>query len=321
MTYFLCHGFVSCPDSVIATEHIVRVCSSRNIISSSKHEILVAHKCNNKVSYHVIVKAYTEEDTELLFRNFLNCRAVAMMVNEVLGTRIQVRCRPAKSGLAPDNRYTSFIDLGIYNKDRALRLAFSSKITSPDRPFVPPGYKYQSHSDGLLHSSDDKVQKEKEILVKTLVVPCPCEKDYTVFEVEYKGAASPARQILPTFKSAFNIVKHPCLNEISPDLITWVVGLADRLPGARKVGQPFSDCRIDHICLRFTLNRSYASHCHCIGRAHTSHCVMIALHIPDGRAYQSCWDRSCESWAFLSLCPPALAQSLSELHQDCFENP
>ena len=141
-----------------------------------------------KVSYHIIVKTYTEEATKVLLKNFLNCRAVAMMVNEILGTRIQVRCRSAENGLDSDCQYTSFIDIGIYNKDRALRLTFSSKITSSDRPFVPSDYKHQSQLDGLSHEPDDDGQKETENLVKTLVAP-PCEKDYTVFEVEYKRAA------------------------------------------------------------------------------------------------------------------------------------
>ena len=90
-----------------------------------------------------MTKAYDTEGDEILVSDFLACGVIAKMVNEILGKTILVLCRPNDGDSLHSKRSTSFIDLGIYNKDRAFRLALSSKITSPNRPFIPADNKTQ----------------------------------------------------------------------------------------------------------------------------------------------------------------------------------
>lgn len=56
----------------------------------------------------------------------------------------------------------SFIDLAIYTKDRPFRLIFSSKITSPDRPFVDAMKRQFSFGDE---------RDGKTTVMDTLIVP------------------------------------------------------------------------------------------------------------------------------------------------------
>ena len=86
----------------------------------------------------------------------------------------------------------------------------------------------------------------------------------------------------------------PCqLKTIHPSLVTWAVELANNISGEGKSGPAFASCRNNGTCIEFTLNRNYASYCYCVGREHINHRITIAIVICDGRAFQSCWDRTC----------------------------
>ena len=97
----------------------MKVRLSLPIISLVRNEILVAHKSNKKISYHVIIKACTKEGNEILVKNFLACGVITKVVNKILDSKILVLYRPNNSDLVHDKRST-FIGLEIYNKDCAL---------------------------------------------------------------------------------------------------------------------------------------------------------------------------------------------------------
>ena len=121
-----------------------------------ENEILVAHG-PTKRSYHIVVKMYDDATgKEVLLRNFNTCKIIANIVTDALGTSVLVDRKPGHGGKAnPDA--ASFIDLAIYTKDRPFRLVFSSKITSPNRPFV----------DGAAKNN----RVDKTVVMETLVVP------------------------------------------------------------------------------------------------------------------------------------------------------
>ena len=95
------------------------------------------------------------------------------MVNELLDSKILVIYKPNDGDSDNDRCSTSFIDLGIYNKDCALRLTLSSKITSPNRLLVPV---------------DENTREEKEIIMDSLIVPN--KKNYHVIEIMDKEKAT-----------------------------------------------------------------------------------------------------------------------------------
>ena len=81
-------------------------------------------------------------------------------------------------------------------------------------------------------------------------------------------------------------------------LVPWVEMLAAELPGAMRSGRAVRVAHYEYsekeAYVHFTLNRGYASYCHCIGRPHSEQNIMISIDLFDGIAYQRCWDRSCK---------------------------
>ena len=99
--------------------------------------------------------------------------------------------------------------------------------------------------------------------------------------------------------------------------------LAASLPNSKKMGSAIIEARYEYseneAYVHFTLNRSYASHCHCIGRPHAGNNVMISIDLFNNVAYQRCWDRSCRDKRtqaiakhVLSSSPPAGAMPTKE---------
>jgi hypothetical protein len=134
-------------------------------------EVLVAHGPTKK-SYHIVVKMYGADSHEVLIKDFCACKILAKMVSDSLGDRVLVDRKPGHGGKA-NPEPTSFIDLAIYTKDRPFRLLFSSKITSPDRPFV---------EECRRNPLSPEEQGESSRIVATLVVP-PIAEDRRILDV------------------------------------------------------------------------------------------------------------------------------------------
>mmetsp|Transcript_1481 Transcript_1481/g.3539 ORF Transcript_1481/g.3539 Transcript_1481/m.3539 type:complete len:578 (+) Transcript_1481:931-2664(+) len=81
-------------------------------------------------------------------------------------------------------------------------------------------------------------------------------------------------------------------------LVPWVESLAAGLPNAKRMGYAINEARYEYseteAYVHFTLNRTYASHCHCIGRAHAENNIMISIDLFNDTAYQRCWDVTCK---------------------------
>jgi hypothetical protein len=242
-----------------------------------REEVLVAHG-PAKISYHLIIKAYNANNTEVLLNNFMTCKAIAEEVNCALGETIQVECKPGKRGAELSKRITSFIDLCIYTKNRAFRLAFSCKMTSPDRPFV---LNVNDHRDVWT------------LVLDTLVIPSHAEDSLVldIIETEVPSTSITDGSASTGYGSKLNVI-----TSSHSAFIPWVKELAADLPGAKKKGSAIIDFRCDtnESVLDFTLNRDYASYCHCIGRPHNEQNIMISIDLKKGKAYQRCWDQNCK---------------------------
>ena len=260
----------------------------------------------------------------------------------------------------------SFIDLAIYTKDRPFRLIFSSKITSPDRPFVDAMKRQFSFGD----ERDDKTTVMDTLIVPHNAAKMPTieikvardEKELDTAHSIHLGQESPSNNNDGGLASRIGVVVNSwlswgskkadqeettCIEARDPPLrasrptttlegsgpdanydedeyplldfgkevvarkslghdiphpfkglIPWVEKLAADLPGAMKAGRAVRVARYEYsekeAYVHFTLNRSYASYCHCIGRPHSEQNIMISIDLFDGIAYQRCWDRSCK---------------------------
>ena len=129
-----------------------------------KKQVLTAHSELN-ASYHVIISIFDQNEEELLIKDFQTCGNIAHIVDTRLGgdVKVQIKHKGAFS------RYTSFIDLGIYDKDRPFRLGFSSKTEGSYRPMIP-----QIHH--AIHSARDTI-------FETIVVPFQ-KKAIQILEIE-----------------------------------------------------------------------------------------------------------------------------------------
>ena len=284
-------------------------------------------------------------------------------MHDTLGDAILVDRKPGHGGKA-NPEPASFIDLAIYTKDRPFRLIFSSKITSPDRPFVDAMRRQFSFGDE---------RDEKTTVMDTLIVPHNAaemptieikvaddvkELDAThninlgqespstdreggfasriggvvnswlswgskkadqeeIFEAREQPpraskltttseGAGPSAQYeedeYPLLDFGKEVVARKSLGRDIPHpfkaLIPWVEKLAADLPGAMKVGQAVRVANYEYsekeAYVHFTLKRSYASYCHCIGRPHMGQNIMISIDLFDGIAYQRCWDTTCK---------------------------
>jgi hypothetical protein len=312
---------------------------------SFRDEVLVAHGPTKK-SYHIVVKMYGPDSHEVLIKDFSSCKTLAKLVNDSLGGRILVNRKPGHGG-KPNPAPASFIDLGIYTKDRPFRLLLSSKITSPDRPFV----------ERRTIPLSPEEEGESSRIVATLVVP-PIAEGRRLVEVLptshtsvppngrggssdacSAGGAARARPPLTVGAVGFGQASsswsagYPCpiagvpataceapnrdfslldygsgkimgkgigRNIPGPfrPLIPWVETLAARIPMAERIGAAIRDCRYEssgaEAYVHFTLNRSYASYCHFIGRPHAANNIMISIDLMRATVYQRCWDPTCK---------------------------
>jgi len=330
-----------------------------------KDEVLVAHG-PMKRSCHIIVKTYDADGKEVLLKDFSVSKILAIAVNDNLGDAILVDRRPGHGGKASPEP-ASFIDLAIYTKDRPFRLVYSSKITSPDRPFVDAMKRQFSFGD----ERDDKTA-----VVDTLIVPHNASEMQTI-EIKVdndddedldgkegtsvnqnppntdndSGLASRIGGVVncllswgsrktdeneqesnemsipsptdngpsiatpegtnpnddypedeyPLLDFGKEVVAKKSLGHDIPRpfraLVPWVERLAADLPGAMRSGRAISCSHYEYsekeAYVHFTLNRGYASYCHCIGRPHSEQNIMISVDMFGGIAYQRCWDRSC----------------------------
>lgn len=292
------------------------------------NEVLVAHG-PRKCSYHIIIKMYDTGNNEVLLKNFGVCKTLASTVNTNLGDSILVDRKPGHGGKTKPEP-TSFIDLAIYTKDRPFRLVLSSKIISPDRPFVGCRFSFQGGRD------------DKTIVVDTLVVP-PDPIDHRTIEIGVNAAnndvslrradtdkrderAPPCIGNTVPMVGSNNAAQMPRNSSNSEDryplldygkecvakialsypipapfraLVPWVSRLAGDLPGAAREGLAVRaahyECSKSEAYIHFTLNRGYASYCHNIGRPHNEQNIMITIDLLAGIAYQRCWDRSCKN--------------------------
>ena len=139
-----------------------------------KEEVLTSHS-ESKASYHVIIRLFNQNGAEVLIKDFETCGSIGRAVDMSLGSDIVVQVKSKGAGISK-----SFIDLGIYNKDRAFRLAFSTKATGPYRPLV---------------TQNIRASTERDILVEILAVP---SKKSTITPLEF--------QLIP---SASTVYTHP----------------------------------------------------------------------------------------------------------------
>ena len=279
---------------------MMSVRSSPSVSLTFSEEILVAHKSDTKISYHIIIKSYSEESCEVLVKDFQTCGIIAKMVNDYLDDKVRILCKPRSGDPIGINQTTSFIDLGIYNKDRAFRLAFSSKLTSPNRPFVPKNTDTRADflfiQDTLVVPHTEKIQiiEIKDTVTTTSTV----SKDPSSKGIEGRRA------------------KNCRIEEVHPSLNSWIEELVSELPNARKCGRAIKDLRHARFepVVHFTINRTYASHCRCIGREHKEHNIRISVDLNSGNAYQSCWDQACKGqYLISSRIPGHLGPILSKL--------
>jgi len=264
------------------------------------NEILQAHG-KNKRSYHVLVKAYDDKGNIVLIKNFQTCKTIAKMVNDILGCKIEVIRKPGHGGLLHQQATTSFIDLRIYSRDRLLRLALSSKITDPARPFRP--------------LKDGKSYNESTLVLETLVVPMHSNAiiGCAVIDVDSRDVNSKITKMDQVVTKSMTPFYHRKVLTTIPDpLMQWVQQLASTLPESKKIGNVVRECRYDKMetSLNFTISRDYASYCYCINRAHRSQNIMITINLSTQCAYQRCWDINCKGKNgykyshFLSSSPP-----------------
>ena len=255
----------------------------------------------------------------------------------------------------------SFIDLAIYTKDRPFRLIFSSKITSPDRPFVDAMKRQFSfgderndkttvidtlivpHNTAEMPTIEIKVADDEEELnsaddnnldngspstdqesglasriggvVNSLFSWGSKKADHETIEASDQPASSSSAATqandsdaiyeddeYPLLDFGKEAVARKSLGHDIPHpfkaLIPWVEKLAADIPGAQKAGRAICSARYEYsekeAYVHFTLNRSYSSYCHCIGRPHSEQNIMISIDLFDGIAYQRCWDTSCK---------------------------
>ena len=108
-----------------------------------------------------MIKTYDGDDKEVLLKDFTACKVLANAVNDNLGDTVLVDRKPGHGGKT-NPEPASFIDLAIYTKDRPFRLVYSSKITSPDRPFEDAMKQQFTFGDE---------RDAKTAVVETLIVP------------------------------------------------------------------------------------------------------------------------------------------------------
>jgi hypothetical protein len=281
---------------------------------SFKNELLVAHGATKK-SYHIIVKVFDLKGVEVLMRDFSSCKTVAEIVNSALGDKILVD-RMSAHGDESVVGSTSFIDLSIYTKDRPFRLLGSSKITSPGRSFVL--------SDASCSEQED--EDLEKWMKETLVVPDAEQSNSPHKTIEITDNHAASVPIVNNKEHADTKGSSCFRSEVSADtclplldhgrgkvysqtlgrkidqpfdrLLPWVQDLASQLPGAKMSGPVVIDARYERSLheayIHFTIHRSYASHCHFIGRSHLQNNIMISIDLLSKAAYQRCWDFQCK---------------------------
>lgn len=317
-----------------------------------------------KRSYHIIIKTYDGDDKEVLLKDFTTCKFLANAVNDNLGDTVLVDRKPGHGGKT-NPEPASFIDLAIYTKDRPFRLVYSSKITSPDRPFEDAMKQQFTFGDE---------RDAKTAVVETLIVPHNASEMQTI-EVKIDnadhntlegtiphqmpstendgGLASRIGGVVnswlswssrksdaheqesneirtpshtdngPPNASSSEGTNHPYADHTEDEyplldfgkevvarkqlghdipcpfkaLVPWIERLAADIPGAMRSGRAIRLAHYEYsekeAYVHFTLNRGYASYCHCIGRPHSEQNIMISVDLLDGIAYQRCWDKSC----------------------------
>ena len=262
-------------------------------IPTFKDEVLSAHG-QNKRSFHLLVRSFDESGIEVLFKNFRTCKHIALKVNNILATRVQVECKSKRS----DNisrQTTSYIDLSIYIRDRPFRLLLSCKTECPDRLFVM--------------ASGNKGLGDLSMIANTLVVP-HMEDSVKIISF-HDPPCSPIYSINPSPQPSQTRSCNRKFNQTVPlswieKLKPWVKYLASHLPGSNKRGVVIKEWRCDRfdsMMIHFTINRAYASHCYSIGRSHCANDIRISIDLRKGYAYQSCWDNECMHQTLLSRSP------------------
>ena len=268
-----------------------------------KKQVLTAHS-ELKASYHVIISIFDQNEEELLIKDFQTCGNIAHIVDTRLGGDVKVQIKH-KGGFS---RYTSFIDLGIYDKDRPFRLGFSSKTEGSYRPMIP-----QIHHE--MHSVRDTI-------LETIVVPLK-KKAIQILEIENiprrTQSVSTCRISDSSTRSSLNTRKgsNVCLPE---SVLDFVRETAARLPNAKKIGQPIQRHYFDRRLpiVDFSIYRSFASHCYNIGREHRSHGIILSIDFLNGSVYQRCWDNSCRSCGRYDMClrpPKNVLDQLENMHR------
>ena len=273
-----------------------------------KEEVLTSHS-TSKISYHVIIKMIDKDGNAVLVGDFVTCGCIARRAVASLRDKIEKKSKPR---IDPDT--PGFIDLTIYNKERAFRLALSSKINSNGRPFVlKPG----------------DVRSDKDKVLDTLVVPPQATFSLLTMEVPKSpvvpqtGRARAPRAQTGRACTEESYIKSiaPCIQKLASDrnFARWIQNLASD-PPKEKLGRVsvIKDVRhdeFDHV-VHCTINREFASFCYCIGREHKEHSIRISIDYEKNKVHQTCWDPKCKvSKLLLSSFPDDIMCSLKFLKE------
>ena len=274
-----------------------------------KEEVLTSHS-TSKISYHVIIKMIDKDGNAVLVGDFVTCGCIARRAVASLRDKIEKKSKPR---IDPDT--PGFIDLTIYNKERAFRLALSSKINSNGRPFVlKPG----------------DVRSDKDKVLDTLVVPPQATFSLLTIDEVRQSPVVPQTGKVETprtqtgracTKESFMKSIPPCIQKLASNKYfeCWIQNLVSGPPkeklGKVSVIENIRHDKFDHV-IHFTINRGYTSYCHCIGREHKRNYIRISIDYENNKVHQTCWDPECKvSKLLLSSLPDDIMCSLKLLKE------
>ena len=230
-----------------------------------------------------------------------------------------------------------FVDLGVYTKNRAFRLLWSSKYGKQKVLTIDPLDKMMYPGTSLT-DGNSLLSAKKEVLLQSFVMPYNV-LDYDDNFLEISNGISNSLVIYqPELTKCTNNATSKIItmsNKASISTNTTIIAQSNALPSiyplldetaigyATKYSQSNNVIRIslwslyitNHKLPRYRLNFQIigSKYCHNIKREHKSNHVFIEIDLSYGFMYQKCWDVDCKGY---NSDPVSIDKSVLPSHEE-----
>jgi hypothetical protein len=314
--------------------------------------VVIDSTTNEKFSKHITLIIRNNKQEELLFKNNY---MVGVLVQSIISDICDIDNSTGK--VIPTAKYDAlwvnrkdcngvtsricFVDLGVYTKNRAFRLLWSSKYGKQKVLTIDPLDKvmYPGISvAGSITDSNSLLSAKKEVLMHSFVMPFNV-LDYNENFLEINNEISNSLVIYqPELTKCTNNVTSKIIsmsNKASISANTTIITQSNALPSiypslddtvigyATKYSQSNNVIRIslwslyitNHKLPRYRLNYQIvgSKYCHNIKREHRSNHIFIEIDLSYGFMYQKCWDVDCKGY---NSDPISIDKSILPSHEE-----